>query len=170
MESKRKLSLTASVFVISVIVLGSLMIPSANARKGSNEYQVEINAQLQVCHPPDPCFMATLQAHASGPADSLTGMLLISPGHGEPEPPDPCFADLTGTVQITLGAPTVRLTGTLHPPSPSILACAGGLQGVTVTLFADSSNGNIVFRRGEIVLASGTGSVNIFQTHAPGHK
>jgi hypothetical protein len=160
MKNKSKLSaiVTATVLLSSLMLLGSVAVPSVNALKTCPGCHVEINAQLNVCFPPSPCVMVTLQAHASGPADSITGRLLISPAHGEPfTPPDPCIADVTGAVNPA--ATYVTLTGTLHPPNPTHV-CAGDLQGVSVSLFA-ASTGNIMLTMGEEVLASGMGTVNI---------
>jgi len=95
---------------------------------------------LNICHPPDPCFMATFQANASGPdAQDLTGMLLIY--RTAPSPPQPCMATVTGDASSQTYAPTATLKGTLSPAEASNATCAGGLQGFSVTLFVDSMFG-----------------------------
>ena len=102
----------------------------------------EVNGQLNICHTPDPCFTATLQANASGPdAEDLTGMLLIY--RAAPSPPQRCMAAVTGEVNSAMYAPTATLTGTLHPAETATARCVGGLQGFSVTLFVDAMFGTI---------------------------
>ena len=127
----------------------------------------EVNGQVTICHPP-PCFIAKLQANASGPdAADLTGMLLIY--LAAPFPPQPCAANVTGSVVLSMnGAPTATLVGTLGPADPATAACVGGLQGVSVTLFVDSMFGIIrlttVSPAGSTEpIGSGTGTLVITQ-------
>jgi len=128
----------------------------------------EVNGQLTICHPP-PCFIAKLQANASGSdAPDLTGILLIY--RAAPYPPQPCAANVTGNVVIpsNLDAPTATLMGTLGPAEPTTAACVGGLQGVSVTLFVDSMFGIIrlttVSSAGSTEpLGSGTGTLVVTQ-------
>ena len=128
----------------------------------------EVNGQLNICHTPDPCFTATLQANASGPdAEDLTGILLIY--RAAPSPPQPCMAAVTGDATLQADAPTATLTGTLGPAeSAAAAACVGGLQGVSVTLFIDSMFGIIrlttISSTGSTEpLGSGTGTLIITQ-------
>ena len=127
----------------------------------------DVDGQLNICHPPDPCFMATLQANASGPdAEDLTGMLLIY--RAAPSPPQPCMAAVTGDASVQMYAPTATLMGTLGPAEPATAACVGGLQGFSVTLFVDSVSGFIrlttVSSAGYTeFLGSGTGTLVITQ-------
>jgi len=127
----------------------------------------EVNGQLTICHPP-PCFIAKLQANASGPdAADLTGMLLIY--LAAPFPPQPCAANVTGSVVLSMNdAPTATLVGTFGPADPATAACVGGLQGVSVTLFVDSMFGIIRLTAISSAgltepLASGTGTLVITQ-------
>jgi len=131
----------------------------------------EVNGRLNICHPPDPCFMAKLQANASGPdAQDLTGMLLLLIYRVGPSPPQPCMsAAVTGDATLQADAPTATLTGTLGPAeSAAAAACVGGLQGVSVTLFIDSMFGIIrlttISSTGSTEpLGSGTGTLIITQ-------
>jgi len=104
----------------------------------------EVNGQLNICHQADSCFTATLQANASGPdPEDLTGMLLIyrTPGMVA-APRQPCTASVTGEVTSSMDGPTATLTGTLDPAQPTA-ACAGALQGLSVTLFVDAVSGTM---------------------------
>jgi len=103
----------------------------------------EVNGQLNICNSPDPCFPAKLQANASGPdAGDLTGTLLIY--SAAPLPPQPCMANVTGSVVLPRNdAATATLMGTLGPVEAANATCAGGLQGLSVTLFVDSMFGII---------------------------
>jgi hypothetical protein len=127
----------------------------------------EVNGQLNICHPPDPCFTATLQANASGTdAEDLAGMLLIY--RTAPSPPQPCMAAVTGNASPQTYAPTATLKGTLHPGEASNATCAGGLQGFSVTLFVDSMSGIIRLTTVSAAgytefLGSGTGTLVITQ-------
>ncbi len=177
-----------STLVISLVVLlGFFVAPDVAADPRGPDWIVNINGQIALNPQPllpgaclEPCIVV-LEAHAKGTATDLTGSLLISPIHGNPgglgsEPPDPCIASLTGTIQVLTGPganfPTVTLVGRTQPD-----LCSAGLQSMSLTLFADSSNGNILLCQtstappsstapGPIVncgtiLVSGTGTVII---------
>jgi len=134
MELILLISLTIAPTIFTIIPTFAVASP-VNAT-----FTAEVNGQLNICHPPDPCFMATFQANASGPdAEDLTGMLLIY--RTAPSPPQPCMAAVTGDVSSQTYAPTATLKGTLSPAEASNATCAGGLQGFSVTLFVDSMFG-----------------------------
>jgi len=135
----------------------------------------EVNGQLNICHTPVPCFTATLQANASGPdPEELTGMLLVyrAPGMAA-APRQPCVASVTGEVTSPMDAPTARLTGTLDPAQPAAACaggcvCAGGLQGLSVTLFVDAVFGTMQLTTVTAAgytepLGSGSGTLTITQ-------
>ena len=126
--------------LISLIIAPTIF--AASPVNAASTITAEVNGQLNICHPPDPCFMAKLQANASGPdGQDLTGMLLIS--SAALSPPQPCTSAVTGNAAVQTAAPTATLTGTLGPAEPAAAACAGGLQGISVTLTVDSMSGTI---------------------------
>lgn len=121
--------LTLSAFAATTVLLTTVMLlsfvtaPSVSAKNVPMPFSiVNINGQLSICHhPPQPCsqFTATLEAHAKGPITGVMGTLLISSGHGEPEPPDPCIAPVTGFISDPTAVESVTLNGKLHQPDCS---------------------------------------------------
>jgi len=183
MKISNRLFVLAIILVTTLTLLGLVAVPVVKAPNGP-KWSADVSAELSLCLPPDPCANVRFQATLEGPAaDALAGTMKIQfapPGPPDFEPPDPCFASVTGTIFHTPGPtnmPSVTFTGTFHGPGQSGKACTANLQGVTVTVVANSADGTITITRGTgtcdpadsscPTLASGKGIVAIVPQPPP---
>ena len=180
MKTRSRLFGFTIVLLTTLTLLNLVAVPIVRVQGGKVTHHyatADVSAEgLSLCHPPDPCVNVRLDASLSGPSnDALTGSLTVKfqpPGPPNFEPPDPCFASVTGVMPPgppTMPTPTsVTITGIFHGPGQSGKACIANLQGLTFTLTANSADGTITLTTpgptpdsGPITLASGIGTVNI---------
>jgi len=125
---------------IALTIYATLPALAVTPVDDTNAVVADINGQVSICTPPNPCLSAKLEVNASGPdAGDLSGTMLIF--RVAPSPPQACIANVTGSVVLMSDVPTATLTGTLNPTEPTNTTCVGGLQGLSVTLFIDSASG-----------------------------